>query len=181
MTDLQTAEVEEKERFEITDEATLHWTFRKMRELKGKIAEKEELAKVEYSRIDEERKLVDVWLEKETNSFSQSIEHFEHLIREYHLALLKKDESQKTLSTPFGKSKTVTSAEQPDKGDEEKLLKYAKENKLTELIKVEESIRWGDLKKTLKVVGGNVVDENGEIVEGAKIKPKTVTCKVEIG
>lgn len=180
MPELQSAETEEKERFEITDESTLHWTFRKMRELRGKIVEKEELAKADYARIDEERKLVDVWLDNETRSFSQSIEHFDHLIREYHLALLNEDGTQKTLSTPFGKSKTTTTAEQPDKGDEEKLLKYAKDNKLTDLIKVEETIRWGDLKKTLKVVDGKVIDENGEIVEGAKVKPQTVTCKVEL-
>lgn len=180
MTELLAAETEEKQRFEITDEVTLHWTFRRMRELRGKIAEKEELAKADYARIDEERKLVDAWLESESKPHLQSIEHFEHLIREYHLALLNTDKSQKTLSTPYGKSKTTTSAEQPDKGDEEKLLKYAKDNKLTDLIKVEETIRWGDLKKTLKVVDGKVIDENGEIVEGAKVKPQTVTCKVEL-
>lgn len=180
MSELETIETEVKDRFEITDEATLHWTFRKMREIRGKIAEKEELAKSEYARIDEERKLVDAWLGDETKNLFQSIEHFDHLIREYHLALLNEDGTQKTLSTPYGKSKTTTTAEQPDKGDEEKLLKYAKDNKLTDLIKVEETVRWGDMKKTLKVVGGNVVDENGEIVEGAKVKPKTVTCKVEL-
>lgn len=180
MSELVNIEMEVKERFEITDEGTLHWTFRKMRELKGKIAEKEERAKVEYARIDEERKLVDVWLENETKNLLQSIEHFDHLIRGYHLSLLDADDSQKTLSTPYGKSKTITTAEQPDKGDEEKLLKYAKDNKLTDLIKVEETVRWGDLKKTLKVVDGKVIDENGEIVEGAKVKPKTVTCKVEL-
>ncbi|WP_432352687.1 host-nuclease inhibitor Gam family protein [Sporosarcina sp. A2] len=181
MADLQTAEVEEKERFEITDEATLHWTFRKMRELKSKIAEKEELAKSEYDRIDEERKLVDDWLEKETNSFSQSIEYFEHLIREYHSTLLSEDDSRKTLSTPFGKSKTTTSKAQPEKLDDEKLLSFVKNNGYKEFIKTQESVMWGELKKGLQVVGNNVVDENGEIVEGVKVKPETVTFKVEIG
>ncbi|GKV65479.1 MULTISPECIES: host-nuclease inhibitor Gam family protein [unclassified Sporosarcina] len=176
----EVAEVEEKERFEITDESSLHWTFRKMRELKGEIAEKEELAKLEYDRIDEDRKLVDVWLEKETNPLLQSIEYFDHLIREYHMTLLSKDDSKKTLSTPYGESKTTTTAEQPDKADDEKLLEYVKENNLTKFLKVEESVRWGELKKSLMVSGENVVDESGEIVKGVKVKPKTVNYKIEL-
>ncbi len=181
MAESETVEVEEeKEAFRITDDGSLHWTFRKMRELQGEIIKKEALAQADYARIEEEKKLVDEWVESETKPFRQSIEHFEQLVKEYHLQLLKDDPEQKTLSSPFGKSSTRRSAAQPDKGDEDKLLAYAKENELTDLIKVEESVKWGDLKKKLKVVGSNVVDENGEIVDGAKVKPETITCKVEV-
>lgn len=181
MTELETAEVVEgKEPFRITDDGSLHWTFRKMRELKGEISKKEELANADYAHIEEEKKLVDEWFKSETKSLNQSLEYFEQLVKDYHLQLLKDDPEQKTLSSPFGKSSSRRSTAQADKGDEDKLLAYAKENKLTDLINVKESVKWGDLKKTLKVSGNNVVDENGVIVEGAVVKPEMVACKVDV-
>lgn len=181
MNEIESIETEEKEPFRITDEGSLHWTFRKMRELQGEIIKKEELAQADYERIEEEKNLVDEWLESEKKPLQQSIEYFEQLVKDYHLELLRDNpEGQKTLSTPFGKSSTRKSAAQPDKGDEAKLLEYVKDNDLNDLINVKESIKWGELKKTLKVVGNKVVDENGEIVEGAIIKPETITCNVEL-
>lgn len=174
MTELQVAETEEKEPFQIIDDGSLSWVFREILiPLKAKVERTKALAKIDYERVEK-------WEQNELRAPLQDIAYWEQRIADYHLDLLSKDPKQKTISTPYGKSKTTTSAEQPDKGDEEKLLKYAKDNKLTELIKVEETIRWGDLKKTLKVVDGKVIDENGEIVEGAKVKPQTVTCKVEL-
>lgn len=180
MSNFYIEETEEKEPFQITDVGSLHWTFRTMRELQGEIAKKEDLAQVEYDRLEEEKKLVDEWLDNDTKAFRQSLEKFEHLVTIYHMEELERDEGQKTLSSPFGKTSSITSQPQPEKGDEVELLQYAKDNKLTELIKVEESVRWGDLKKTLKVVGNNVVDSNGEIVKGTKVKPKNTTFKVEL-
>ena len=165
---------EEKTPFEITDISSLTWVMREiLSPLKSKIAQVKSLQAAENIRIEK-------WAEEETRSALNDVAYWEQRISDYHLELLRTDPKQKTLSTPYGKSKTVTSKAQPDKADEDKLLAYAKENELTDFIKVEESIRWGDLKKTLKVSGENVVDANGEIVEGAKVKPQTVTCKVEI-
>jgi hypothetical protein len=53
---------------------------------------------------------------------------------------------------------------------------------MTEFIK--ESIKWGDLKKTLQVVEVNgkqvVIDENGQVVPGVVVKPESITYSVEV-
>ena len=51
-------------------------------------------------------------------------------------------------------------------------------------VKVKKELAWGDLKKTLKVADKDgqqiVIDENGQVVPGAAVKPQTTTFKVEI-
>lgn len=171
---VETVEAEEKERFEITDIASLTWVMREiLSPLKTKIGQVKSLQAAENIRIEK-------WAMEETRGPLNEIAYWEQRITDYHLDLLRTDPKQKTLSTPYGKSKTTTSKASPEKADEDKLLAYAKENELTDLINVKESIKWGDLKKTLKVVGNNVVDANGEIVDGAVVKPETITCKVEV-
>lgn len=163
-----------EERFEITDVSSLNWVFREvLAPLKAKVEQVRELEAEEIDRIKS-------WAENKTRGPLQEIGYWEQRIADYHLELLRTDPKQKTISTPYGKSKTTTSRAQPQKADESKLLAYAKENKLTDFIKVEESVKWGDLKKSLKVVGDNVVDENGEIVEGATVKPETISYKIEL-
>lgn len=167
-------ETEEKTPFEITDIASLTWVMRKiLTPAKEKINQTKQLEEAEIDRIK-------LWAENENRSPLQAIEVWEAKISDFHLELLRNDPEQKTLSTPYGKSSSRTSKAQADKSDDEKLLKYAKDNKLTDLIKVEETVRWGDLKKIVTVVGNVVVDENGEIVPGLKVKPETITTKVEL-
>ena len=164
----------EKERFEITDLSSLSWVMREiLHPLKKEVEQVKHLEKLEIERIKE-------WAEKETRAPLQEMQYWEQRIADYHLSILEQDPKQRTLSTPYGKSRTRRSAAQPDKADDEKLLTYAKSNQLNDLIKVEESVKWGDLKKKLKVVGNNVVDENGEVVPGVVVKPETVTTKLEL-
>lgn len=171
---MQELENKEEEKFQITDMSSLTWVMREiLAPLKAKVEQTKQLEKAEIDRIK-------LWAENENRGPQNEIEYWEQRITDFHLELLEKDPKQKTLSTPYGKSKSTRSKAQPAKGDEDKLLKYAKDNEFTDFIKVEESIKWGDLKKTLKVVGNNVVDSNGVIVDGATVKPETVTTKVEL-
>lgn len=165
---------EEKQPFEITDVSSLNFVFREiLAPLKEKVAQTKLMESEELERIKK-------WAEGETKAPLQDIAYWEQRIEDYHLNLLRTDPKQKTISTPYGKSRTTTSAAQPQKTDDEKLLHYAKSNELTDLIDVKETVKWGELKKTLKVVDGNVIDENGEIVEGVSVKPETVSHKVEL-
>lgn len=67
------------------------------------------------------------------------------------------------------------------KQDESKLLEYLKTSGQTDLIKTEESPRWGDFKKRLEVVGGVVIDTtSGEIVEGVMIEEKPDVFSVDV-
>ena len=52
--------------------------------------------------------------------------------------------------------------------DNNKLLDWIKANGL-DYVEVKESPKWGELKKITKVMNGQVVTEDGEIVEGVEV------------
>lgn len=172
--DLQDEQV--RERFKIENLDQLNWAFRKVAALVGQEKEIKDLADAERFRINE-------WEKRELSPIQQSKEFFIALIHEYHANQLEENPKAKTLSTPYGKSKSRTTKEQPDKLDEDKLLAHVKESGQTEYIK--ESIKWGDYKKSLKVaeIDGQkvVVDELGQVVPGATVKPETITFSVDVG
>jgi hypothetical protein len=183
MNKLQEVELEEIDsvesefhKFEITDIDSLNWAFRKLSALKSKEKETKQLAEKERIRITS-------WEQKELSAVRSSIEFFETMAAQYHMKQLEEDPKSKTISTPYGKVKSTTSKAQPEKEDGNKLLAFAKENKLP-FIKVTEEIRWGEFKKTLQIAEKDgvqiVIDENGQTVPGATVKPQTTTFKVEI-
>lgn len=164
-----------EQQFEITDINGLNWAFRKLTALKAQEKEVTTLANVERDRIAE-------WEKGELISVHNSITFFESHIQRYHAEQLAADPKQKTISTPYGKSKTRKSKETPDKGDEALLLDYVIQNDLAEFIK--NSVKWADLKRTLKIVeiSGEkvIVDENGQIVPGVTVKPESISYSVEV-
>ncbi|MFJ7950750.1 host-nuclease inhibitor Gam family protein [Lysinibacillus sp. NPDC096418] len=172
----QTEEI--KQRYEITNLESLNWAFRQIANAQAELNKNQALADVEIDRIKR-------WQEDESKSHLNTVEFFQHLIAEYHAKELAENQKKKSISTPYGKSKSTTSSAQPEKptkADEEKLLVFVKENN-KKLIKVTEEVQWGEFKKTLKVVEidglEKVIDENGQDVPGVTIKPKNTTFKVE--
>lgn len=173
----------EGQSYEIKNLEDLTWAFRKLSYYQAKKVEKQKISNAERERINEELSKVNAWEEKELKSVNDSISYFESIIANYHSTVLAEDPDSKTLSTPYGKVKSTTNKAQPDKEDGNKLLAFVKENKLP-FIKVTEELKWGDLKKTLQVVEKDgkqiVINENGQAVPGATVKPQTTTFKVEI-
>lgn len=166
----------EQQQFEITDLNGLNWAFRKITALKEKEKEITTLANVERDRIKQ-------WEEKELNPIHNSISFFESHVQRYHAEQLATDPKAKTISTPYGKSKTRKSKEAPEKVDETQLLDYVIENDFAQFIK--NSVKWADLKKTLKIVeisGEKVVinTETGQIVPGVTVKPEMISYSVEV-
>ncbi|HDR4881372.1 TPA: host-nuclease inhibitor Gam family protein [Bacillus cereus] len=164
-----------EQQFEITDMNQLNWAFRKISALKEQEKEVTTLANVERDRIAE-------WEKGELISVHNSITFFESHVQRYHAEQLAADPKQKTISTPYGKSKTRKSKEAPDKANEELLLDYVIQNDLAEYIK--NSVKWADLKKSLKIVeiSGEkvVVDGDGQIVPGVTVKPESISYSVEV-
>ena len=164
-----------EQRFEITDLDSLNWAFRKLSALKSKEKEIKKLANVERERIDQ-------WEKSELSTIQNSTSFFESLIKCYHAKQLAEDPKAKTISTPYGKSKTRRSKETPEKVNEDQLLDYVIENDLAEFI--QNSVKWADLKESLKIVeiSGEkvVVNENGQIVPGVTVKPESISYSVEV-
>lgn len=168
-------ESQEQTQFEITDLDSLNWAFRKLSALKSKEKEIRQLANVERDRIDQ-------WEKSELSTIENSTSFFESLIQQYHAKQLAEDPKAKTISTPYGKSKTRKSKEAPEKANEDELLEYVLENEMLDFIK--NSVKWSDFKKTLKIVeiSGEkvVVDENGQLVKGVTVKPESISYSVEV-
>lgn len=169
---------ETKQRYEITNLESLNWAFRQIANAQAELKKNQALADAEFERIKR-------WQEDESKPHLNTVEFFQHLIAEYHTKELAINPKKKTISTPYGKTKSTTSSAQPEKpakADEEKLLEFVKANK-KELVKTVEEVQWGEFKKTLKVVEidgvEKVIDENGQDVPGVTIKPKNTTFKVE--
>lgn len=164
-----------QQHFVIKDLESLNWSFRKLSALKSKEKEIKQLADIERDRIAR-------WEQGELSTISSSLEFFENLISEYHAKQLEADPKAKTLSTPYGKSKSRATKESPDKADEKQILQFVEENGLTEFIK--HSLKWADLKKSLKIVEINgvkiAVDENGQQVPGVTVKPGGISYSVEL-
>jgi hypothetical protein len=165
------------ERFRVRDLESANWCFRKLQALMAKTNEVNGLADKEIQRIN-------AWREKELHHIQQQVEFFERLLTEYHAECLKKDPKAKTITTPYGKLKSITRKPAPKKVDDEVLLRHLKESGETEYIVVKESPAWGEYKKTLQVVDRDgipvVVDQNGLEVPGVEVDLGGVSFKVEV-
>ena len=150
---------ESQQTFEITDLSSLTWAFRKLKVLKDKEKDIKNTADAERERIVE-------WERKELSTITSNLQFFESLVSEYHVKQLVEDPKAKTLTTPYGKSKSRKSKEQPEKENEDVVLQYVIENELDEFIK--NSVKWAELKKSLRIaeISGEkvVVDQQGQIV-----------------
>ena len=162
--------------YEINSLSSLNWAFRMLSALKAEEKTTKQLA-------EEERFRINTWEQGELSKLKNRVEYFEFAISSYHAKQLEENPKAKTISTPYGKTKSTTSKAQPEKQNEEQLLAFVEENALP-FVKVKKELAWGDLKKTLKVADKDgqqiVVDENGQVVPGAAVKPQTTTFKVEI-
>jgi Bacteriophage Mu Gam like protein len=172
---LDIEEIQSQEKFEITDRSSLNWAFRKLVALRSEEQDIKQLAEKERKRITE-------WEKTELSSITNSIDFFESLIAAYHAKQLEADPQAKTLSTPYGKSKTRKSSEAPEKENEEELLRFITDNGMNDFIK--SSVKWGDFKKSLTIAeidGQKVaVSEDGQLVPGIVIKPESISYSVVI-
>ena len=100
-----------------------------------------------------------------------------HYLVEYFIRQRELDPKFK-ITTPYGK---VTARKQQPKWhyDEAKLIEWLKENN-KDLLRVKYEPDKNEIKRVYKVVGTNVVTEDGEIVEGITIeeRPEKITIKV---
>lgn len=163
---------ETQERFKIDNLEAANWAFRKLAAIERKKKEVQELAQKEIERIK-------TWEQQEIGSLDSSKEFFEGLLIEYFAREREKDPKFK-ISTPYGK---VSARKQQPKWhyDDEKLVNWLLEND-KELVRVKYEPDKNGIKKKYKIIGENVVTEDGEIVEGITIeeRPEAINIKVEV-
>ena len=62
--------------------------------------------------------------------------------------------------------------------DKETLIKFFKENDLSDYIETKQEPKWGEFKKTISIVGDKVVTEDGQVVDGVTVVEKPAEFEV---
>jgi len=161
---------QEKERFKIETLEAANWALRKLAAINAEEKKINNLKDKEISRIEN-------WAKDELDKLSNSRQFFEGLLTEYFIKQRELDPKFK-ISTPYGK---VTARKQQPKWnyDEDKVVNWLLQND-KELVRVKYEPDKNGIKKKYKIVGTNVVTDDGEIVEGITVeeRPETISIKV---
>lgn len=162
----------EQSEFKIDTDQKAEWALNIIREEQ---AEAQRLINVCNSQIlhyQNEIKKVQEKLENKTGNLKAML--FEYLQTVPH----KATKTQETYTLPSGKLKLKYP--QPEyKRDEATLIKWLKDRDMTDYIKVSESPKWGELKKTVQVAGDKACID-GEIIDGIQVVEKAPVFDIEI-
>lgn len=162
----------EQSEFKIDTDQKAEWALSKIREEQ---AEAQRLINVCNSQIlyyQSELKRVQDKLENKTGNLKAMLfEYFQTVDR-------KATKTQETYTLPSGKLKLKYP--QPEyKRDDGTLLKWLKDRDMTDYIKVSESPKWGELKKTVQVAGDKACID-GEIIDGIQVVERQPVFDIEI-
>ena len=152
----------EKKPFTVTDESSAEWVLEKMEEN----AKARALIEEQYKRMIARH---EKWREEALKELEDNDAYFQALLRPWAEAKLAGGK-KKSVKLPSGRvgfragSKTWKIGEEKVTATNATLLAFVK-NDDDSFVKVEESVRWGDYKKTLNVTeDGKVVSANGEVI-----------------
>jgi uncharacterized coiled-coil protein SlyX len=156
--------LEEREVFKVTNDQEAEWVIEKYNEEMLEKARYKESLQAKMEGLQEKlRKLENEEREAKERRDSYLIEYFESIDDKFK----KKTKTQEKYRLPSGE--IIKKYPNPEfKRDNNKLLKWIKANEL-DYVEVKETPKWGELKKVIKVINGQVVTENGEIIEGVEV------------
>ena len=175
----QVAAYVEKKPFTVTDEASAEWCLEKMEENEKARALIEEQYKRMIARHEK-------WREEALAELDNSDAYLKGLLLPWAQKKVA-DGKKKSLKLPSGRigfragSTSYMIGEDKVTATHPKLLAFVKED-YAAFIKVEESVRWSDFKKTLHVAkDGQVVTEYGEVIPDLKAIQGEPSFYVEVG
>ena len=168
----------EKKPFEVTDEASAEWCLEKMEENEKARALIEEQYKQMTARYEKWR--ADALAEIEERDL-----YLKGVLQPWVTEKLA-DGKKKSVKLPSGRVGFRAGGETWRMGTEKieattpALLAFVKEND-DSFVKVQESVRWGDYKKTLNVMeDGRVATSDGQIIEGMTVTKGEPSFYVEV-
>ena len=175
---MMTEHMEDKKPFAVTDEASAEWCLEKLEENQKARALIEEQYKQMTARYEKWR--ADALAELESNDF-----YLKGLLESWATEKLA-DGKKKSVKLPSGRVGFRAGGEIWKMGDEKieattpALLDFVKEND-DSFVKVQESVRWGDYKKTLNAMkDGRVATSDGQIIEGMTVTQDAPSFYVNI-
>lgn len=169
---------EEKERFTVTDEASAEWCLEKIEEN----AKARALIEEQYQRMIARH---EKWREEALAELESSDAYLKGLLLPWAQEKVA-DGKKKSVKLPSGRVGFRAGGEIWKMGDEKveattpALLAFVKENDAS-FVKVQESVRWGDYKKTLnEMKDGRVATSDGQIIEGMTVTQGAPSFYVEV-
>ena len=119
-------------------------------------------------------------VEEEKAKLQRAIDYnMSQIVVEFPQVEAKETKTQKKVSVVSGDIILKKATEKIDY-DKDKLLAYAKEKQLTDYIKIKEEFNWGDYKKTLNIVDGNIVDADGVVLKVDGLSVVTTEESLEV-
>lgn len=162
-------------RWRIADDGAADWAIKKIKTEKDELDRITALGEQEISHIKEQIERAKRRYEQNTAFLTSMLEHYFDTVE--HKKTKAGTETYRLLHGQLVRKPGGIKAEQ----DQEKLVQWLRQNGREDLIKVEESARWGELKKELIFVGTvATLADTGEIVDGvtAAEQPPAFSVKV---
>ena len=169
---------EEKERFAVTDEASAEWCLEKLEEnAKARKLVNDQFAEMVYR--------YEKWKSDSLQELNRSDKYLKGLLQTWAVEKLA-DGKKKSVNLPSGRVGFRAGGEIWKMGDEKieattpALLAFVKQDD-DSFVKVQESVRWGDYKKTLHIMeDGRVATSDGQIIEGMTVTKGAPSFYVEV-
>ncbi|WZX39946.1 host-nuclease inhibitor Gam family protein [Staphylococcus aureus] len=177
MNELQAQElenIEQDERFEVTDLDSANWVFKKLDAITTKENEINEL-------VDKEIERIKSWQEKEVEKLQGSKDYLQSLVIEY-FRIEKEKDSKFKLNTPYGKVTSRKGSKVIQVSNEQEVINQLEQRGFDNYVKVTKKLSQSDIKKDFNVTeNGTLIDANGEVLEGASIVEKPTSYTVKVG
>lgn len=158
----------------IADDETADWAVSKIAEERAEYDRIKALADEQIARIMEKVQAAERRLENGTSYLTSKLAEY---FRTVPHKKTKTTESYRLLSGTLKVKYGGTSMKQ----DDEKLLEYLKATGNDDMIQTVHKPRWGEFKKRLEIIGGQIVDTTtGEIVEGVEVIERPDNFTVEV-
>lgn len=158
----------------IADDDTADWAVAKIAEERAELDRIKALADEKISRIMEQVHAAEKRYENGTAYLTNKLAEYFHTVPH---KKTKTTESYRLLSGTLKMKIGGVAMKQ----DDEKLLEFLKASGNVDMIKTTEKPMWGEYKKRLEIIGGQIVDNTtGEIVEGVEVIEKPDNFTVEI-
>ena len=149
------SELVKEESFVIDTDAKAEWALQKIREHR---ADRDRFVKWYKDKIKEITEQCDF-----------DTMNLERMLKEYFDTVPHREtKTQSVYDLPTGK--IYIKKQNPDfKHDDKTVIEWLKKNGGGQFIEVEETLKWGDLKKAGAVVGGKMFTEDGEEIPGIEV------------
>lgn len=158
----------------IADDGAADWAVRKIAEERAELERIKTLAEEQIARIEEKVAAAEKRCENGTRFLTAKLaEYFETVPHKQTKTKASYRLLSGTLTRKFGGTQM--------KQDDDKLLAFLKASGNEDMIQTTEKPKWGEFKKRLEIMGGQVVDTTtGELVEGVEIIEKPDTFSVDV-